>query len=130
MCSRPATTIGRSSGRRRLGQYRVGVTASRRCRADAQALYRVGLGWIGLTLVNAVTHIVTSIRFRIYNPGLITSIVLFLPFTICCWWTHARGAPSGADIVVTRLLGVVLHCRSRRCLSCRSCAQASRPVAG
>ena len=74
------------------------------------ALYWVGLGWIGLTLVNAVSHIATSIRFRVYNPGVVTSIVLFLPFTI--WFLaleHARGALSGADIGVVILLGVVLH---------------------
>ena len=73
-------------------------------------LYWIGLGWIGLTLVNAITHIVSSIRFRIYNPGLITSIVLFVPFTV--WFLaieYARGALSGADIGVTLLLGVVLH---------------------
>ena len=73
-------------------------------------LYWVGLGWIGLTLVNAITHIVSSIRFRIYNPGLVTSIVLFVPFTV--WFLaieHARGALSGADIAVTLLLGIVLH---------------------
>jgi hypothetical protein len=73
-------------------------------------LYWIGLGWIGLTLVNAITHIVSSIRFRIYNPGLVTSIVLFVPFTV--WFLtieYTRGALSGADIVVTLLLGVVLH---------------------
>ncbi len=37
-------------------------------------------------------HIVTSIRFRIYNPGLVTSIVLFLPFTI---WMLAREVSAG-----------------------------------
>ena len=74
------------------------------------ALYWVGLGWVGLTLVNAISHIATSVRFRVYNPGLITSIVLFLPFTI--WFLaveHARGALSGADIAVAIVLGVVLH---------------------
>jgi hypothetical protein len=70
----------------------------------------VGLGWIGLTLVNAVTHIVTSIRFRQYNPGLVTSIVLFLPFTVWAL-THesARGWLSGGEIGVVLLLGVLLH---------------------
>jgi hypothetical protein len=74
------------------------------------ALYWVGLGWVGLTLVNAISHIATSFRFRVYNPGLITSVVLFLPFTI--WFLameHARGALSGADIALAIVLGVVLH---------------------
>ena len=70
----------------------------------------LGLGWIGLTLINAITHIVTSIRFRVYNPGLVTSIVLFLPFTI---WMLARevsaGTLSGLQVVLILVLGVVLH---------------------
>jgi hypothetical protein len=74
------------------------------------ALRWVGLGWVGLTLVNAITHIVSSIRFRVYNPGLATSIVLFLPFTIAVLvLEHARGALSGAEIGIVLLLGVILH---------------------
>jgi hypothetical protein len=66
----------------------------------------IGLGWIGLTLVNAITHIVTSIRFRQYNPGLVTSIVLFLPFTVLALMHEfARGRLSGGEIG----LGVLLH---------------------
>ena len=34
-----------------------------------QALRWIGLAWIALTLINAIIHIVTSIRFRSYNPG-------------------------------------------------------------
>ncbi|MEZ5788133.1 MAG: HXXEE domain-containing protein [Xanthobacteraceae bacterium] len=75
-----------------------------------EALRWLGLGWIGLTLVNALTHIATSIRFRGYNPGLVTSIVLFLPFTI---WALAHevahGALSGAAVAALLVAGVVLH---------------------
>lgn len=74
------------------------------------ALRWLGLGWIGLTLVNAITHIVSSIRFRVYNPGLVTSIVLFLPFTIgVLAMEYVRGALSGAEIGIVLALGVVLH---------------------
>ncbi len=70
----------------------------------------LGLCWVGLTLVNAITHIVTSIRFRIYNPGLVTSIVLFLPFTI---WVLVRevstGMLSGWQVVLILVLGLMLH---------------------
>ena len=70
----------------------------------------VGLGWIGLTLVNAISHIVTSIRFRQYNPGLVTSIVLFLPFTVwALMHESARGRLSDGEIGLVLLLGVVLH---------------------
>jgi hypothetical protein len=74
------------------------------------ALRWVGLAWIGLTLINALTHIVTTIRFHIYNPGLITSIVLFLPFTVWVLATlHGRGALTGGEIALILVLGVVLH---------------------
>jgi hypothetical protein len=70
----------------------------------------VGLAWIGLTLVNAVTHIVASLRFRIYNPGLITAVVLFLPFTIWALATEvADGLLSGGEVALILLLGVLLH---------------------
>jgi hypothetical protein len=70
------------------------------------ALRWVGLGWVGLTLVNGLTHIVTSIRFRCYNPGLVTSIVLFLPFT---FWMLATGPYSAAEIAGIVVAGVLLH---------------------
>jgi hypothetical protein len=74
------------------------------------ALRWVGLGWLGLTLVNAVIHVATTVRHRVYNPGLVTAIVLFLPFTL---WAltqlHARGTLSGGGIVLVLVLGVILH---------------------
>ena len=70
----------------------------------------LGLGWVGLTLINGISHIATSIRFKVYNPGLITSIVLFLPFTI---WMLARevsaGMLTGWQVVGLLVAGVVLH---------------------
>lgn len=70
----------------------------------------LGLCWVGLTLINAITHIVTTLRLRIYNPGLVTSIVLFLPFTI---WVltheHATGMLSGSQIALILILGILLH---------------------
>lgn len=75
-----------------------------------QALRWVGLAWIGLTLINAIIHIVTSIRFHGYNPGVVTSVVLFVPFTVWALMHEAaRGLLSGADIGFIVLLGVVLH---------------------
>jgi hypothetical protein len=74
------------------------------------ALRWLGLGWVALTLINAVTHIVTSIRFRCYNPGLVTSIVLFVPFTV---WVlvHevSRGLLTGGEVALLVLLGILLH---------------------
>ena len=74
------------------------------------ALRWVGLGWIGLTLINALTHIVSTIWLRVYNPGLVTSIVLFLPFTIFALaLERAHGALSGGEIGLIVLAGIVLH---------------------
>ena len=70
----------------------------------------IGLAWIGLTLVNGISHIATSIRFRVYNPGLLTSIALFLPFTICALAYEANaGLLSGGEIAALIVAGVLLH---------------------
>jgi len=75
-----------------------------------EALRWVGLLWIGLTLINGLTHIVSTIRLRIYNPGLVTSIVLFLPFTIFVLALEAqRGMLSAAEIALIVVAGIVLH---------------------
>lgn len=78
--------------------------------AFPEALRWVGLGWIGLTLVNGISHIATSVRFRVYNPGVVTSIVLFLPFTI---WALAHevatGLLSGGEVALVVVAGVLLH---------------------
>jgi hypothetical protein len=70
----------------------------------------VGLAWIGLTFVNAITHIIASLRFRVYNPGLVTAVLLFLPFTIWALATQvANGMLSGGEVTLILLLGVLLH---------------------
>jgi hypothetical protein len=70
----------------------------------------LGLAFVAMTLINALTHIGASVRFRIYNPGLITSIVLFLPFTI---WMLARelsaGMLTGWQVAALLVAGVLLH---------------------
>jgi len=70
----------------------------------------LGLAWIGGTLVNALTHIIGALRLRSYNPGLVTSIVLFLPFTI---WALSRevsaGLLTGWQVVGLLITGVLLH---------------------
>jgi hypothetical protein len=56
---------------------------------DFAALYLarfVGPGWAlaapYLMLVNAVSHIAGAARFRGYNPGLVTSVAIFLPLGV------------------------------------------------
>jgi hypothetical protein len=50
------------------------------------------------------------LRMRIYNPGLITSAVLFLPFTIFVLALEAQhGMLSGAQIGLVVVAGILLH---------------------
>ena len=44
----------------------------------------IGLGLIAvyLMLVNAVVHIAAGLVLRVYNPGLVTAVVLFLPASL------------------------------------------------
>jgi len=78
--------------------------------AFPQSLRWVGFAWLGLTLINAIIHIVSTVRLRIYNPGLVTAIMLFLPFTIYVLVLEVgRGALSGADVGLVALCGVLLH---------------------
>ena len=78
--------------------------------AFPEALRWVGLGWVGLTLINGIIHVVTTIRLRIYNPGLVTSIVLFLPFTIYVLVLEVeRGMLTGAEVGLIALCGILLH---------------------
>jgi hypothetical protein len=37
----------------------------------------------GIPLVNAVTHVASAIAHRAYNPGVLTSLILFAP--LCAW---------------------------------------------
>lgn len=48
----------------------------------------LGFGLIAIygVLVNAVVHIAGGLVLRRYNPGLVTSIVLFLPVGGAAWW--------------------------------------------
>ena len=78
--------------------------------AFPETLRWVGLGWLGLTLINGLTHIAPAIKLRMYNPGLVTGVVLFLPFTIFVLAHEVgRGALTGADVGLIALLGVLLH---------------------
>jgi hypothetical protein len=70
----------------------------------------VGLAWIGLTLINGIIHIVTTIRLRIYNPGLVTGLVLLVPFTVFVLAHEVeRSALSGTDVGVIAVTGIILH---------------------
>ncbi len=84
---------------------------------DLLALYLavfVGPGWglmaVYLPLVNAVGHIVQAVVLRRYNPGLVTSIFLFLPLAGWAGVVVSRG--SGADWAMQGtglIVAVVVH---------------------
>lgn len=69
-----------------------------------------GLIAIYLILINAIVHIVATIALRRYNPGLITSIVLFLPSSI--WGIRElqkTGMIRWSDHLLGILVAVAIH---------------------
>lgn len=84
----------------------------------------VNLGWalvaVYLVLVNAVVHIVHTVIFRRYNPGLVTAAVVFLPlgtFTLIAVNRAGGGAMSshafGLVVAVVIHAAILLHVRRR-----------------
>ena len=94
---------------------------------DLVALYLarfvdIGFGLIALwlTVINAIVHVVAAGRFRGYNPGLVTAVLLFLPFGI--WGIVAvssvPGAGAGYQILGLALailthIGIAVHVMRR-----------------
>jgi hypothetical protein len=72
----------------------------------------VGFGLIAAytMLVNAITHIGAAARFREYNPGLGTAVVLFLPLSLWALWVLAHTPGVGALHQVIRVaVAVLIH---------------------
>ncbi|TCH96815.1 HXXEE domain-containing protein [Roseococcus sp. SYP-B2431] len=94
---------------------------------NAAALLLAGLshpGWglvaAYLAVVNAVTHIAAGVRFRSYNPGLVTSVALFLPAGIAALILLSRepgvgvAAHLGALALILALhAAIVIHVKRR-----------------
>jgi hypothetical protein len=70
----------------------------------------LGLMMVGVTAINALLHIGNSVKLRVYNPGLVTAVALFLPFTgwllASAYWADTL---SGGAIALILLAGVLLH---------------------
>jgi uncharacterized membrane protein len=94
------------------------------------AAYAFGPAWglvaSYLMLVNAITHLAAAMRFRAYNPGLATSILVFLPLSLVTIW--GVGWSSGiAPHLVGAIVSIAVHAaivvwvvrRSRRLLRSR-----------
>lgn len=54
----------------------------------------LALSAYGIMLVNALTHIMVALHDRAYNPGLLTAVVLFVPFGL---WALKAGRRCGID---------------------------------
>lgn len=69
----------------------------------------VGFGMIVAytILINAVVHIAQAVRMRRYNPGLVTSIVLFLPAS--AWAIFALSASGAGFHVLGIAVGLAIH---------------------
>jgi hypothetical protein len=73
-----------------------------------------GAGWglaaIYLILVNTLAHIGAALAFRAYNPGLWTSLALFLPVGGLAWWRVSSSAGvNGTQHAVGLGIAVAIH---------------------
>lgn len=59
-----------------------------------------------LLAINGALHVVWAAKFRRYNPGLWTSVVLFIPLAI---WIFAAVPASAAIHIVSAVIVIVLH---------------------
>lgn len=90
----------------------VGVWAVDLAVVYLAAFVGLGLGLIAvyLTLVNGVIHIAAAVAKRAYNPGLVTSVVLFLPVGL--WALVAISAAPGvgpADQAIGLGAALLIH---------------------
>ena len=73
---------------------------------------RVGLGLVAvyLSLVNSLGHCAQAVALRRYNPGLVTSIVLFMPLGIATlWFLSGSQEVTKGDHVVGIVAALVIH---------------------
>jgi len=70
----------------------------------------VGLVAVYLSLVNSVGHLVQAIALRHYNPGLVTSVVLFMPLgALTLWALAASGEVRLADHLIGLGFSILVH---------------------
>jgi hypothetical protein len=64
----------------------------------------------GIPLVNAVAHLGPAVIHRAYNPGVLTSIILFVPLGAWMLYTVVRsGVVSGRQVLRIFASGIVSH---------------------
>ena len=72
----------------------------------------LGLGLVAvyLSLVNSIGHCIQAILLRRYNPGLITSIILFLPLGLTTMYMLTdQGIASLSDHIVGLVSALAVH---------------------
>ena len=67
---------------------------------------KFALSIAGLVLVNGVLHIFSSIFIRSYAPGLITSVLLYVPISI---YVFASNNLSAGEIIIFICYGILYH---------------------
>jgi len=74
-----------------------------------------------LMIVNAISHIATALRFGGYNPGLLTSLLVFLPLGVGSLWRisatgaqHALGLAISLGLHAVIVRSVLAHLRQLR----------------
>lgn len=77
-------------------------------RAPAHAF--PSLAMAAIILINAIAHIAAAVRGWAYNPGLLTSVLIFVPISL---WFYGvvlrRGAATRADVVIALAWAVMAH---------------------
>ncbi len=63
-----------------------------------------------LMIINAILfHIIPTIHTRIYSPGIVTAILLFLPVgTLCFYFPYHLNIINAYDILIAFILGYIL----------------------
>lgn len=69
----------------------------------------VTLAWLGFFMFgNALLHITATILYQLYSPGIITSIILYLPFILWyAWLLNKKTEITSTTIAVTILIGAI-----------------------
>lgn len=83
-------------------------------------------GW--LIMVNALLHVVTALRSRGYNPGLVTAVLLFIPLGIAVLASIWREA-TALELATGLALAVVLHAAIMIHMKMRIAAHHTTPLA-
>lgn len=67
-------------------------------------------GFAAIILINALVHIAASIKQKRYNPGLLTSIILFIPIGIYYFYEMKKqDTLSWVDISICFFIGLLSH---------------------